>query len=111
VNVSCESTVCQLVFDRVPKDSRLDISNVSCIVSTSPSGGGVGALELAVQQRNGRFQTVVELVPFPHLGGFVSNNVISAFATHADTVLVFVLAENPLQGLACHISGQIVSLL
>jgi len=108
VNSACGGTDCQIDFAQVPRNSRLEISNVSCSVSTI-GGGEIGALELVVQRRNGLFDTVVELVSFPHSGGFVSNNIVTAFATHGERVYVYVQTTNTLQGLACHISGQIVT--
>jgi hypothetical protein len=107
---------CTLDFTRAPVSARLDVSNVSCLLQSQDTGGRIYSAQLLIVKPDGAFVSGATLVPtqFYEAGSFThwsANHVVSLFANarqHFRVVIAFAGSDSNF--IACHISGDLVTL-
>jgi len=109
----CFDYYLEVDFKKVPRSSRLDISNVSCYVK------GIGAydlnyLQLWVMKPNGEIASASTLAPMKvsdvNNKTWAVNHAVSVFATAGQHFRIRVESFSIVNLLGCHISGDIVTL-
>ena len=109
----CFTSTCVLEFSNVPSSSRLDISNVSCVIQAA-SAGYVHVAQLHVVKKDGTVISAATLVPIltrdtaPYRV-WSANHSVLLFATQGWHFRASVTI-NSSQFLACQISGYLVKL-
>ena len=100
---------CLINFSVVPAMSRLEITDVSCDITT---GGALFKLHSEVVNSDGSIPIIVTLVPkLIELGVYASNNTVFEFANSGQHFRASADIHNSgVSFMGCHISGSLVKL-
>jgi hypothetical protein len=111
LSTDCTGSPCMLDFPQVPANSRLDISNVSCVLEAPATAGTLHVVQLHVLDVNGNFIAGATLAPILTRDAafriWAANHSIFLYAPTGWYFRVSVLHAG-IRFMACHISGHLV---